>query len=71
MQQINGTKLKVVGVSIGKTKGRGFIIQTLPTPCLGLWKSWLFHMEDFYWEEEKNMKTQILNAETFRFKFAL
>lgn len=43
MQQINGTELKVVGVSAVKTKGRGFIIQTLPILCLGLWKSWLSH----------------------------
>lgn len=41
MQQINGTKLKVMGVSIVKTKGREFIMQ-LPAPCLGLQKSMVF-----------------------------
>lgn len=34
MQQISGTNLKVMGVSVMKNKGKRFIIQ-LPTPCLG------------------------------------
>lgn len=60
MQQINGTKLKVMVVSIVKTEGRGFIIQ-LPTPCFGLWKSMIF-TEKTYWKGDSNMKKQIHNA---------
>lgn len=54
-QQINGTKLKVMGVSVVKTKGRGFVIQ-LATPCLGLQKSVIFTEKTFAEKEIKNMK---------------
>lgn len=71
MQQINGTKLAVVGVSIAKTEGRGFIIQTLPTPCLSFGNHG-FHTADFYLkEEEEKKKKQILHSEAFTFRFAV